>query len=240
METSIEIGGLSIHSPVTTFTNVLLCIQCTLYYRAVRTGRQDRGGYWSLFFLAMAVTTLAGAPKHGLPHLMSAAAYQTVLWISNLGSAASVYFAQRATLVSRAGATWDSRLTRLSQLQLVLFLIANLVLGPEMSLVVANTAVGLLPVIVAEAMPMRRGERDGAWIAGGLGLSLLTGIVYVASLGLGRWLNHVDIAHFLMAASFALMVRGAPDRAAQQPVDPGRQSRASGFAVGLEAGQEQT
>ena len=144
MDTWIEVAGLTIHSPVTVFTNLVLCVQCTVYYRAVRTGHEDRAGYWSLFFLAMAVATLAGVSKHGLSHVLSADVYLAVLWASSLGTAASVYFAQRATIISRVGPRWASRLVGLAALQLAIFLGANLILGPEMLLIVAHTAVGLI------------------------------------------------------------------------------------------------
>jgi hypothetical protein len=238
MDTWIEVAGLTIHSPVTAFTNLLLCVQCTVYYRAVRTGHKDRAGYWSLFFFAMAVATLAGVSKHGLSHVLSADVYLAVLWASSLGTAASVYFAQRATIISRVGPRWASRLVGLAALQLAIFLGANLILGPEMLLIVAHTAVGLIPVIVVEALSLRTGEREGAWIAGGLVLSMLTGVVYVARLGFGPWLNHIDIAHLLMGVSFALMVRGARSGAVARPGDSWLPSRRPEFVGGLVARRE--
>lgn len=207
MDTSIELAGLTIGAPVTAFTNLVLSVQCAVYSRRVRTGRPDRGGYWSLFFLAMAVATSAGVAKHGLAHVLPSEVYRAVLWAASLGSAASVFFAQRATWVSRTSPTIALRLTRLSEFQVTLFVGASLALGPEMWLVVVNTAVGLLPVIAVEVRSVWRAAPEGAWIAAGLILSMLTGVVYVTRLGVGPWLNHVDVAHLLMGASFALMAR---------------------------------
>jgi len=209
METWIEIAGLTISSPVTAFTNLLLSVQCMTYYRRLRGGRGDRSGNWSLFFLAMAVATLAGAPKHGLKHALPGDIYTVILWLSSLGSAASVYFAQRATLVSCVSADSRSPLRSLCILEAWLFLGASVALGPEMWLVVVNTAVGLIPVILAESLAIRDGSRRGAWIVAGLGVSMFTGVVYVGHLSMGRWLNHIDIAHVLMGVSFFLIVRGS-------------------------------
>lgn len=227
METWIDVGGLRIASPVTAFTNLCLSVQCFVYWRALRTGRADRAGYWALFFIAMAVATLAGVPKHGLRHLLATDVYTVVLWVSSLGSAASVYFAQRATLPSRTagGSDWPERL---SVLQLVVFVAVSVLLGPEMWLLVANTVIGLVPVVVAESLAAARGSTASARVAWGLGVSLFTGVVYVGGFSLGPWFNHVDIAHVLMGSSFWLLVRGAR---------PGERGRPEPFMVGGRSGR---
>ena len=79
-----------------------------------------------------------------------------------------------------------------------------------MLLLIAHSAVGLIPVIIAEALSYRRGISRGMWVAGGLTISMMTGLVYVFGLSLGRWFNHIDIAHVLMGVSFYLILRGAP------------------------------
>jgi len=238
METWIEVAGLTIRSPVTAFTNLLLSVQCCVYWRRLRSRRADRAGYWWLFFLAMAVATLAGVPKHGLRHVLPADVYLFVLWTSSLGSAASVYCAQRATLASAALNAGDGRLVRLCALQACVFLGANVALGPEMWLIVVHTAVGLIPVIGAEALAARRGSRRAMWIAGGLGVSLLTGVVYVGRLSLGAWFNHIDVAHALMGVSFWLIVKGAPAAGSHgrtRPAEVRARAKASlGSLVGLQ------
>lgn len=123
--TWIEVGGLAIRAPVTAGTNLLLAIQCAAYYRWMRTGRTDRRGLWALFFLTMAVAQLGGVPKHGMRHLLGDDALLTLLWISNLASGASIYFAQRATITSHASARARPNLEHLSALQAVLFFGAN-------------------------------------------------------------------------------------------------------------------
>lgn len=208
METWIEIGGLEVRSPVTAFTNLLLSVQCAVYWRRLRGTGDRRARYWSHFFLSMAVATLAGVPKHGLEHMLSADLYAWVLWVSSLGSAASVYFAQRATLVSRAGPESGRLPLALCRIEVAAFLAASLALGPEMWLVVVNTAVGLVPVIVVEARARGRGSVEAGWVVAGLATSLGTGAVYVVGVSLGPWFNHIDIAHVLMGVSFVLIVRG--------------------------------
>lgn len=213
METTwIEVGGLTIRAPVTAGTNLALAVQCLLYYRFLRTGPSARSVQWSGFFMMMAVATLAGVVKHGFRHELAPSALLLMLWASNVAGGISTHFAQRATLVSHASEGITRRVSLLVDTQLVLFLTANIVMGPELPLLIVNTAVGLLPVIGAEARAARRGHAGSAWTAGGLSVSIGTGVVYIAELAVGPWLNHIDVAHLLMGLSFWMMLRGARPR----------------------------
>lgn len=212
--TWIDVGGLIIRAPVTAGTNLLLAVQCSLYFRALRTAPSQRSRLWAGFFLAMAVATLAGVVKHGFRHELAPSSLLLVLWVSNLGAGLSTYFAQCATLDRLARVKPLRKGDSIVRAQLLLFLAANVAFGPEILVLLANTAVGLLPVIGAEARAAHRGQADGAWIAAGLSLSIGTGVVYVAELSAGPWLNHVDIAHLLLGVSFWMMLRGARPEAA--------------------------
>ncbi len=209
--TWIDVWGVTIRSPVTAGTNLIVALQCAYYARHLRGAGSERRTGWTLFFAAMALATLAGVPKHGLRHLLGGGVLASVLWTSSLATGAAVYFAQRATIASRAQSVTRSRLEWAAGAQAALFLAANVALGPEMLLLIAHTAVGLIPVIVVEALAQRGRDDRGGWVASGLMVSLLTGLVYVFELSLGRWFNHIDMAHALMGVSFYLIVRGVPD-----------------------------
>ena len=209
METTwIEIGGFAIRAPVTAGTNLALAVQCALYFHSLRAGPGARSRLWSGFFLMMAIATFAGVVKHGFQHELSETGLFLVLWLSSVASGISTYFAQRASLVFHAPEHLERRFDRLLQAQLLLFLAGNVVLGPRLLLLLVNTAIGLLPVIGVEARAFHRGHPGAGWIAGGLSLSIVTGAVYAAAFSVGSWLNHIDIAHLLIGASFWLMVRG--------------------------------
>ncbi len=81
-------------------------------------------------------------------------------------------------------------------------------LGPELILLILHSAVGLIPVIVHEALHARD-VRGAQLVAIGLSLSILTGVVYLAGLSAGVWFNHIDIAHVVMLVSFVFVYRGA-------------------------------
>ncbi len=209
--TWIDAWGVTIRSPVTAGTNLILAVQCVYCALLLRGAGSARREGWAWFFAAMALATLAGVPKHGLAHVLDDGVMAWLLWTSNLASGAAVYFAQKATIASRASSRARAVLDRVIGVQATLFLAANAALGPEILLVIAHSAVGLIPVIAAEAMALRRHDERGGWVASGLVVSLLTGLVYVFHLSLGRWFNHVDMAHALMGVSFFLILRGVPD-----------------------------
>lgn len=217
METSIRILGLTVLAPVTVVTNLFLSVQCAVYYGRLRTGLRGRSDLWALFFLAMSAATLAGALKHGVRFANASATYELVLWVSSLASAASVYYAQRATLASRPSDAGVVPWTRLPALQAGVFAGACLLVGPEMWLVVVNTAVGLIPVLVVESLSARHGRATSAWIAAGLGASFLSALAYVGHVSVGPWFNHIDLTHTLMGLSFFLMVRGGGEETAPGP-----------------------
>ena len=206
--TWIEVAGLTIRAPVTAGTNLLLTGQCLLYYRSLRSSRAPAATLWGAFFLLMSFATLAGVVKHGFRHQLTENQLILVLWMSNLGSGVSTYFAQRATARIHAGKRWGVAIERLVALQLLVFVSMNVVVGPEIMLVIANSALGLIPVIVVEETAARPGHTTGVWIARGLSLSMLTGAVYVVGFSFGPWFNHIDVAHVLMGGSFYLILRG--------------------------------
>ncbi len=214
--TSIEIGGFVIRAPVTAGTNLVLAVQCFLYFRRLRAGTGPSTRLWGGFFSMMAIATLAGALKHGFQHELSETGLLLVLWVSSVTGGIATYYAQRATAVAHAPEHLKRRFDRVFQIQFFVFLSANVALGPDMLLLVVNLAAGLLPVIAVEAMALRKGHPGSGWVVGGLSLSILTGVVYLAGLSIEPWLNHIDIAHLLMAVSFWLIVR-AQGREAMAP-----------------------
>ena len=230
--TWIEVWGITITKPVTAGTNLLLALQCVLCARWLRGDGPARRVWWGRFFAAMALATLAGVPKHGFAYLLGDAAFDAMLWISSLASGAAVYFAQRATIASRVPRHARRAFERVAEVQAALFVGANGGLGPEMTLLIGHTAVGLLPVIAVEAVARWRGDGDGARVAVGLIVSMLTGLVYALELSLGRWFNHVDLAHALMGVSFYLILVGV--RSAT-PARVERRAEASGRAAAAAA-----
>lgn len=225
----VTLGAVSIAAPATAGTNLLLAVQCFAYHHRLRERPRSRAQLWACFFASMSIATLAGALKHGLRYELGDLGFAGVLWVSNVAGGLATYYAQRATILSHLRGRARRRVHAFVRAQLVGFLTANLALGPEMLLLIADTALGLLPVIGVEARAALRGRREGTWIATGFGISIGTAGVYLVRLSLEPWLNHIDIAHILLGASFFLIVRGADE------VGAGAAVRLPCSAVGTEA-----
>jgi hypothetical protein len=208
METTwLEVGGVLIRSPVTAGTNLILATQCIVAFMALRNAGFERGRWWGFFFLMMAVSTLAGALKHGARHLLVGDAFVTMLAISNVATAAAIYFAQRATIEAWAGGARAGLYRYLAALQLGVFATANAVAGPGMTFLIGATVVGLVPVLVTEGLHRR--ERPGAvWVSAGLFVSISSGLVYVFDVSPHPWFNHIDVAHVIMGVSLAMIFVG--------------------------------
>ncbi len=206
--TWIELGGYTVHSPVTVGTNLLLAIQCILYSRSLSEAPSARARYWKGFFWFMSVATLAGAVKHGFRPELGVGSVAVVLWVSSLATGLSTFFAQMATAVTHDPPR-ARRWMLIFSIQFATFVVGNVVFGPTMLLIIANTACGLLPVIVVEARASWTGYRPGMWVASGLIISIGTSAVYLLEISLSPWFNHVDIAHVLMGVSYAVLLAGS-------------------------------
>ena len=206
---SIEIAGVVIQSPVNVTTDFLLGLQCFAYYRHLSRQEGEWARCWALFFQMMAIATAAGVVKHGLHYMLGVSAFTLVLAISNVASGFSTHSAQRATIMSVAAPARRSLLQLLTLVQLAVFVAANLAVGPDIMLLIANTAVGLIPVIVVDARAFRRGSTASGAIAGGLMLSMLAGLAYVGKFSPSPWFDCIDVAHLVMGVSFELLRRGA-------------------------------
>jgi hypothetical protein len=207
--TSMEIAGVVIQSPVNVATDSLLALQCLAYYRHLSRKEGEWARCWALFFQMMAVATAAGVVKHGLHYMLGVDAFTLVLAVSNVASGFSTHSAQRATIMSLAAPVGRSLLQCLTLVQLAVFVAANLAVGPEIMLLIANTAVGLIPVIVVQARAFRRGSTPCGAIAGGLTLSMLAGLAYVGRFSPSPWFDCIDVAHLVMGVSLELVRRGA-------------------------------
>jgi len=210
--TWLELGSVLVANPMNAATNILLTAQCATYALVLRRHRESGADEWATFLLLMSLATGAGAVKHGFGYALDARAYEAVLAVTNVAGGLSTYFAQLATLRRRSYAR-PSLLRMVAYVQVCVFFLANLVLGPELLLLIANTVVGLVPIIVVEGRAARGVRSGSAMIALGLLVGTLAGLVYLADVSLGPWFNHIDLAHAVMALSFHAIAGGAAPRA---------------------------
>jgi hypothetical protein len=170
--------------------------------------RDGRAGSWSGFFFFTGIATLLGAAKHGIPHYLAPVPLDLTVLASGFGSGIGVFYAEVATLQAHFGPGPLRRWLRRGALaQLAVFALV-LALNRSFIVVTVNTALGLVPVMVAEYLAFRRGNRRAGWVAGGLAFSSVTALVYLLKLSVHPWFDHNDLAHVMMMASLLLIYRG--------------------------------
>lgn len=156
----------------------------------------------------MGIATLVGAAKHGIPHYLAGVPFALTVFVSGFASGFGVFYAEVATIQAylRPGPLrrWLRR-GAMGKLGLFAFVLA---LNRSFLVVTVNTALGLVPVMLAETLAFRRGHRGSGWVAGGLAFSLLTALVYLLTLSIHPWFDYIDLAHVMMMASLLAIYRG--------------------------------
>ncbi|MEE8109095.1 MAG: hypothetical protein V3T36_08095 [Gammaproteobacteria bacterium] len=209
---SIEFLGVVILWPLTVMSNLSLAVLCVVLYRQmsraeVPAAATARNSYWARFFLFLAIVTLAGAVKHGF-HNYPGLLYGTAILVSCLASGAATACAQLATVetfVLRKNTRFSLRLA--IYLQLAVFLAIGTT-ADGFLVAVANSASGLLPVLLANIVTWRVAYAGSGWIVAGLLLSLFTGLIYVFQLSIEPWFTHFDISCIVMMVSLVLIGSG--------------------------------
>ena len=209
---AIEFLGVEILWPVTVLTNLILAVLCgflcrRLYRTETPAAATARNSYWARFFLFLAIATLAGAIKHGF-HNYPGVLYGSAVLVSILASGVATTFAQLATVetfVLRKDTRFSLRLA--IYLQLAVFIVAGTT-ADGFLVATANSAIGLISVLLANIVAWRFAYAGSGWIAAGLLLSFFTGLIYVLQVSITPWLTHVDISHIVMMVSLVLISIG--------------------------------
>lgn len=209
----LELAGWTLNAPVTVATNLILAVQCALLARALLRGQRSLvTRYWGLFFLFMAVATLAGAAKHGYPADARDGMWRVVFLLSNTAAGISMACAGLATVETWVGnAALQRWLRRALGIQVVAVGVGSL-LWTSFAPTLAGTVVVLGPVLAVEAVAAVHGRRGSRAIAAGLMICALTGGLYVLETSVGPWLNHIDLGHLLMFVSLGLVYYGVVRR----------------------------
>mgnify|MGYP001191849860 CR=1 FL=1 len=196
--------------------DVVLAGQCGASWLRLR--EQGAGARaWSSFFGSMTWGFAAGGLRHAIPY--DGPAGLGVLVCVNLAVGAGVIAAQSATLA------WlprqiRRRLRDAFLIQLGAFGALSLWRHDFMPAFV-NLVIGFGWVLVTAIAAGQRGREGAASITRGLGLGVVSGVVYLVGRGPAEWFDHVDVAHILIAGALLLLYRGARREAA--PVDPAPQ-----------------
>ncbi len=208
MEPTIRLADLVVHHPTNVLTDAVLAVQCAVYGRALLREDRVETRTWAAFLVLMSISTAMGALKHGIGGAAPATIRVPVVVTSAMAAAVATLFAQLATLELHWVPPARRRmLFALACGQLTLFSLA-FVRSDAFALVGVNTAIGLLPVLCAEAWAAWQGRAGAPEIAAGLVVALVSGAAYAASISPSPWFNRVDVAHLFMFVALAWISRG--------------------------------
>lgn len=224
-KTQIIIGGLTILEPMTALTDMLVSVVC-FYAFAKLKQRSQTSGYMQLypyFFLAMGISTLSGAVMtHAFsyifqnePDILPDAVENTQWfyllehnyqklpsWIFNIISVTIFTFA----MIYRSEKFFGKKIQAILYSFSILETIAMLSLMIyKMTFMFAEMHIGISLWIISMPVQIkiwqRHRKREALIIMLATFTTSLTGIVLAPKLSLGKWFNHFDISHVIIAIS---------------------------------------
>lgn len=206
IDTTIYIGGLAIHEPMTAFTDYIITILALTYFFKISPVHAVSKN-WRLFFLFLGLSTLFGGTAHAIFAVHEGLAYKSV-WLSmQFINGIALYFAQQATLLSVLKDSKNVSLWKISYwVQLVVYYIVLLIVQKYIVTIIDN-ALALIPIMVLHfsAKPQKEYYK---WIAYGILVSFITAIVHGAKFSLHAYFNFNDIAHVFIMISLTVMYLG--------------------------------
>ncbi len=213
VDTTIYIGELAIHEPVTMFTDYIITIlgSC-FYYHLHKKNENPVIKNWSLFFGLLGISTLLGGSCHGFFEVHEGIAYKTVWLAMQIVNGFALYFAQQATLISvlknsRYVNQWKLSYT----VQLVVFIIAALFFQKYVVTIIEN-AIALIPIMLLHfTVKPKEGYQNK--IGYGILISFITAFIHGAKISLNIYFNYNDIAHVFIMISLFVMYLGVKGKA---------------------------
>jgi hypothetical protein len=213
-DTTIYIGTIAIHEPVTVLTDYLITIQCLFFFiRLNRFSYTDNcTNYWKCFFGLMALSSFAGGCSHAFFAVHQGAAYKA-FWLSMQAlNILSVFYMQRGTLYSALKDSTKKKYWNISyHVQLVVFFAAVFIFQ-NFLVVIINTVISLIPVMLIHFADAKR-NRQNLWIAYGIVVLFITAGINAAKLSIHPYFNYLDLAHVLIMLNLLLMYTGVKRKA---------------------------
>lgn len=217
--TQIEWLGIQILEPITTLTDLATAAVCFWAFRQL--GPEDgRPGNTSfrLYFLCMGLANLLGGlTGHAFLYLFTPA-WKALGWAF---SPIAIFFLERSALYDAAAQLQPRSSRRLQQLltaklSITLALLVALPINGMhytaiFKVVQCNVALGMIGLVLPMHLMRYQklkcpGSRLVLW---GILLGILPGIIFNQQIGFGRWFNHLDFSHVLMAGITFIFFRGA-------------------------------
>lgn len=209
VDTTIYIGNVEIHQPMTVFTSWIITALCFIYFRKLQQVKNGNTAIsnWSKYFLYMGIASIFGSISHAFFKVHEGFVYK-VYWLSmQVLNIIAIFFAQRGTLLSvlknsKYKMYWEWSYT----IQLVLIIAAAFLLH-NFLVVVIDGVIGMVPLIVIHFIDAKN-EKSSLWIASGISILIISALVNVTKFSFHIYFNHLDIAHVFVMLNLFVMYLG--------------------------------
>ena len=208
----IELFGIRIDEPVTTFTDLIVSAVCFYaFYKLDKIPIKNKV-HWNLkyYFLSMGLATLfGGLVGHGFLYLLSFS-WKLPGWLTSMFSIAlleraSILFAKPLTKPRVGNFFAWLNLIELATFVTITFSTLNFFF------VEVHSAYGLLIIVTSFnllAYLKTKSEASKLFLIA-VGISAISALIFMNEWGISIWFNHFDISHCLMAISAFVFYRGS-------------------------------
>ncbi len=206
IDTTITIGNVAIHEPVTVLTDCIITAFCFYFYIQLRKLNKDIViDNWSIFFGLLGISTLFGAASHGVFLIHEGVGYKTIWLPMQVINGIAIYFAQQATINSvLKNSKHINRWKKSYLIQFVIFVIALMIFQKYLVTIIENF-IGLLPIMI---LHLKAKDNYNKKIGYGFLVSFLTATVSISKFTLHAYFNYNDLAHVLIMISIFIIYIG--------------------------------
>jgi hypothetical protein len=171
-------------------------------------GQQLSGRLWAAAFVMTAVAAFVGGTYHGfiqwMPGTAGRLSWKLTLLATGVGSACLL----SAAIVAATSGTVQRGLLALVCVKLILF-VWTISTRDQFNLVIADYGAALIAVLLLALFVRPTGLTPAAgWIAAGVGVSVVAGVIQWARLAPHPQFNHNDLFHAVQTAALYLLYRG--------------------------------
>jgi len=201
-----------ITEPMTTITDfamgALALVLALRLFGDAEASRQLSGRLWATAFVMTAVAAIVGGTYHGFIQWVPGATGRVVWKITLLATGVGSACLLAAAVVAATTGMLQRALIALVCGKLLVFL-WTMATRDQFNLVIADYGAALVAVLLLALFVRPTGLTPAAgWIAAGVGVSVVAGVIQWARLAPHPKFNHNDLFHVVQMAALYLLYRG--------------------------------
>ena len=212
IQPSIEVLSIRVDEPITTITDLIMAAIC--FYAYYRIKQQESSGriksYFKYYFLTLGLATMAGgllghAFLYSLPP-----AWKLVSWIFSLISVAILSHGLIELSKPLLKPSFSRMVTRVNFLILSLALLYTLY-TLAFSAVKYYSIFGMVMVVgsLSYVIYQKTESRGVVKVMIGVGVGIISALIFSFEWGLGPWFNHKDLSHVFLSVGAISVYKGA-------------------------------